>query len=71
MFRSASPTSCVANDGKPYPEKVPTAATTHIRTDVAPGLATNPFAVELCSQTDFAGGPTGSPLAAAGLFGGA
>ncbi len=28
-----------------YPEKIPTAGTGHIRTDVAPGLATNPFAV--------------------------
>jgi hypothetical protein len=55
--------------GTKYPEKIPAAATTHIRTDVAPGLATNPFAVKLCSQTDFGGGPKGSPLAAAGLFG--
>ena len=38
----------VSNVGS-YPEKIPTAATTHIRTDVAPGLATNPFAVERCS----------------------
>ncbi len=51
-----------------YPEKIPTAATTHIRTDVAPGLATNPFAVELCSKTDFEGGAGASPLASAGLF---
>ena len=43
----------VASDGKAYPEKVPTAATTHIRTDVAPGLATNPFAVERCSLDGF------------------
>jgi hypothetical protein len=47
-----------------YPEEVPTAATTHIRTDVAPGLATNPFAVERCSIAEFGGGP----LAAKGLF---
>ena len=47
-----------------YPEKVPTAATTHIRTDVAPGLATNPFAVETCSIAEFGGGP----LASIGLF---
>src|SRR6476661_5104471 len=26
-----------------YPNKVPTEVVTHIRTDVAPGLATNPF----------------------------
>ncbi len=47
-----------------YPEKIPTAATTHIRTDVAPGLATNPFAVETCSLAEFGGGP----LASVGLF---
>ncbi|HEY7933594.1 MAG TPA: hypothetical protein VID48_07195, partial [Solirubrobacteraceae bacterium] len=33
--------------------KVPTLRVTHIRTDVAPGLATNPFAVERCSQAEF------------------
>jgi hypothetical protein len=32
---------------------VPTQRVTHIRTDVAPGLATNPFAVERCSQAEF------------------
>jgi hypothetical protein len=47
-----------------YPERIPTAATTHIRTDVAPGLATNPFAVPLCSLAEFGGGP----LVSAGLF---
>src|ERR1700743_3821937 len=47
-----------------YPEEVPTAATTHIRTDVAPGLATNPFAVERCSIAEFGGGP----LASSGLY---
>ena len=47
-----------------YPEKIPTAATTHIRTDVAPGLATNPFAVERCSLEEFGGGP----LVSAGLY---
>jgi hypothetical protein len=36
-----------------YPEKIPTAGTEHIRTDVAPGLATNPFAVERCSLAEF------------------
>jgi hypothetical protein len=60
----------LANNGEPYPERVPTAATTHIRTDVAPGLATNPFAVPQCSTTAFEGGPppVHSPLRAAGLF---
>ncbi len=42
----------VSSVGK-YPEKIPTAGTEHIRTDVAPGLATNPFAVERCSQAEF------------------
>src|ERR1700692_3547375 len=55
----------VANVGA-YPEKIPTAATTHIRTDVAPGLATNPFAVARCSLEEFGGGPKGSPLASSG-----
>ena len=32
---------------------VPASITTHIRTDVAPGLATNPFAVERCAQSEF------------------
>ncbi len=36
-----------------YPDKVPTALTTHLRTDVAPGLATNPFAVPQCSLANF------------------
>lgn len=36
-----------------YPKKVPTSIVTHLRTDVAPGLATNPFAVERCELKDF------------------
>jgi hypothetical protein len=32
---------------------VPTSLVTHIRTDVAPGLATNPFAVERCTLAEF------------------
>ncbi len=32
---------------------VPTSVVTHIRTDVAPGLATNPFAVERCTEAEF------------------
>jgi hypothetical protein len=36
-----------------YPDKVPTQLTTHLRTDVAPGLATNPFAVPQCSLANF------------------
>jgi hypothetical protein len=33
--------------------QVPTSIVTHIRTDVAPGLATNPFAVERCQLSEF------------------
>lgn len=46
-------------EGKPetspgsYPKKVPTSVVTHLRTDVAPGLATNPFAVPQCSLEEF------------------
>jgi hypothetical protein len=46
-------------EGKPettpgsYPKKVPTSVVTHLRTDVAPGLATNPFAVTQCSLANF------------------
>ncbi len=36
-----------------YPDKVPTSIVTHLRTDVAPGLATNPFAVPQCSLANF------------------
>ena len=36
-----------------YPDKVPTSLATHLRTDVAPGLATNPFAVPQCSLENF------------------
>jgi hypothetical protein len=36
-----------------YPKKVPTSIVTHLRTDVAPGLATNPFAVEQCKPEAF------------------
>lgn len=45
--------------GKPAEYKtgtvIPTAKVTHIRTDVAPGLATNPFAVPRCSISEFLG----------------
>jgi hypothetical protein len=36
-----------------YPHKVPTSLVKHIRTDVAPGLATDPTAVLQCSQKEF------------------
>jgi hypothetical protein len=39
--------------GTEYPDKVPTSLVTHLRTDVAPGLATNPFAVPRCSLSEF------------------
>jgi hypothetical protein len=35
------------------PSEVPTAVIKHIRTDVAPGLATDPFAVPQCSRANF------------------
>ncbi len=35
------------------PEQVPTSLVTHLRTDVAAGLATNPFAVVQCSLANF------------------
>ena len=34
-------------------KQVPTSIVTHLRTDVAPGLATNPFAVEQCTLEAF------------------
>ena len=36
-----------------YPKQVPTSIVTHLRTDVAPGLATNPFAVTQCKAEAF------------------
>jgi hypothetical protein len=36
-----------------YPKQVPTSIVTHLRTDVAPGLATNPFAVAQCKAEKF------------------
>jgi hypothetical protein len=36
-----------------YPKQVPTSIVTHLRTDVAPGLATNPFAVTQCKAENF------------------
>jgi len=40
-------------DGKPLPVEVPTQTVKHIRTDVAPGLATNPEAIPKCSFAAF------------------
>lgn len=36
-----------------FPNEVPEGIVTHIRTDVAPGLSTNPTAVPQCSMTEF------------------
>jgi hypothetical protein len=36
-----------------FPEAEPTGTVTHIRTDVAPGLATSPSAVPQCSEAEF------------------
>src|SRR5258708_23874939 len=55
--------------GTEYPEKIPTAGTEHIPTDVAPRLAPNPFAVPMCSPTAFeARPPPASPLRGSGLY---
>jgi hypothetical protein len=39
--------------GTEYPNKIPASLVTHLRTDVAPGLATNPFAVPQCTLENF------------------
>jgi hypothetical protein len=36
-----------------FPHAVPTGIVTHVRTDVAPGVSTNPTAVPLCSTKEF------------------
>jgi hypothetical protein len=36
-----------------FPNAVPTGIVTHVRTDVAPGVSTNPTAVPLCSTEEF------------------
>ncbi|MFI4977643.1 MAG: hypothetical protein ACHQC8_03030 [Solirubrobacterales bacterium] len=48
--------------GTKYPDKVPTSLVTHLRTDVAPGLATNPFAVPRCSLAELGKEITGTPF---------
>ena len=48
-FEEGSP---AVSPGK-YPTEVPTSLVTHLRTDVAPGLATNPFAVAQCTAANF------------------
>jgi hypothetical protein len=40
-----------------FPHAVPTGIVTHVRTDVAPGVSTNPTAVPLCSTEEFGEGP--------------
>jgi len=41
------------------PEAAPTGIVTHIRTDVAPGVSTNPEAVPKCTMAEFEGTPFG------------
>jgi hypothetical protein len=41
--------------GETLPTEKPTSVVEHIRTDVAPGLATNPTAVAYCSEEEFGG----------------
>src|ERR1700734_2765258 len=36
-----------------YPNAAPTGVVTHVRTDVGPGVSTNPTAVPLCSMEEF------------------
>jgi hypothetical protein len=50
-----------------FPEAVPTGAVSHIRTDVAPGLATSPAAVPQCTEEEF-GNKEPNPVLAPGLF---
>lgn len=50
----------VNTEGKPFPNEVPAGiaaggVVTHVRTDVAPGVSTNPVAVEECSIEEFTG----------------
>jgi hypothetical protein len=50
-----------------FPEAVPTGVVSHIRTDVAPGLATSPAAVPQCTEEEF-GNVEPNPVLAPGLF---
>jgi hypothetical protein len=50
-----------------FPTAVPTGVVDHIRTDVAPGLATSPAAVPQCSEEEF-GTKEFNPVAAPGLY---
>ncbi len=50
-----------------FPEAVPTGVVSHIRTDVAPGLATSPAAVPQCTEEEF-GNKEFNPVAAPGLY---
>ncbi len=40
-------------EGESLPTEKPTSVVTHLRTDVAPGLATDPYAVPDCSAADY------------------
>ncbi len=46
----------------------PTGVVTHVRTDVAPGLATNPFATEQCTMAEFDGGKEEEALPETGFY---
>jgi hypothetical protein len=48
-FEEGNPAVTPGNPNK----QVPTSIVTHLRTDVAPGLATNPFAPEQCTLEEF------------------
>jgi hypothetical protein len=42
-------------EGSAFPNEIPEGIVTHVRTDVAPGLATSPAAVDQCTTADFNG----------------
>jgi hypothetical protein len=57
----------VATVTPPASEEVPTAIVTHVRTDVGPGVSTNPEAMEKCSFAEF--GETEAALPGLGFYG--
>ena len=50
-----------------FPEAVPTGVVSHIRTDVAPGLATSPASVPQCTEAEFRD-KEANPVLAPGLY---
>jgi hypothetical protein len=54
----------ITTAGPAFPHEAPTGLVTHVRTDVAPGVSTNPEAVEKCSMEEFGA----EPAPKAGVF---